>query len=537
MGRMGGAAAATMTAGAVGLPALITPTSAEAAVTPQGPAAGNTRASAAFRVREAAAREQFNHAAVAHPDNGDEQLYANRLASYSKGLPHDQYGHVDLNAYNSMKRALISGRPADFEAILLTPGGRKLINPQAGLAFDLEGADSHALAIRPAPAFASAENAGEIVENYWMALLRDVPFEEYATHPLAAAAIADLNRLSDFRGPRENGQVTAQTLFRANLPGIATGPWLSQFLWQDCPYGANIIEQHIRTTAPGVDYATDPASWIAVQNGVPQGPDAFAPERRYIVSGRDMGQWVHVDVLWQAYFMSCLVMDAMHVPLNPSNPYNNSATQVGFATFGAPGIKTLLVEAATRALKAVWYQKWYVHLRERPEAFAGHVHFHMKGQQNYPIHGDVLNSDAVQRIAAANSGNFFLPQAFPEGSPTHPAFGAGHATVAGACVTIIKAFYDGNAVIPNPIVASSDGAATLPYSGAPLTVNGELNKVASNVAFGRNIAGVHWRADGDASLKLGEQVAIQLLKDTKRTFNEDFTAFQFTGFDGNPVTV
>jgi hypothetical protein len=39
-----------------------------------------------------------------------------------------------------------------------------------------------------------------------------------------------------------------------------------------------------------------------------------------------------------------------------------------------------------------------------------------------------------------------LPMAFQEGSPMHPSYGAGHATVAGACVTILKAFFDGDVV-------------------------------------------------------------------------------------------
>ncbi|MEM7163573.1 MAG: hypothetical protein AAF487_14165, partial [Bacteroidota bacterium] len=42
---------------------------------------------------------------------------------------------------------------------------------------------------------------------------------------------------------------------------------------------------------------------------------------------------------------------------------------------------------------------------------------------------------------------YFLPMAFPEGSPMHPAYGAGHATVAGACVTILKAFFDTSTVL------------------------------------------------------------------------------------------
>jgi hypothetical protein len=66
---------------------------------------------------------------------------------------------------------------------------------------------------------------------------------------------------------------------------------------------------------------------------------------------------------------------------------------------------------------------------------------------------------------------------------------------------------------------------------APIRMNspgGELNKVTSNVAIGRNIAGVHWRSDGTESLFLGEQVAIALLRDHRQTFNEHFGGWEFT---------
>jgi hypothetical protein len=100
-----------------------------------------------------------------------------------------------------------------------------------------------------------------------------------------------------------------------------------------------------------------------------------------------------------------------------------------------------------------------------------------------------------------------LPQVFPEGSPLHPSYGSGHATVAGACVTILKAMFDGSTGYANPVVASADGLSLVPYVGSDansLTVEGELNKLASNVAHGRNIAGVHWRSDAYWSLRLGE---------------------------------
>ena len=70
-----------------------------------------------------------------------------------------------------------------------------------------------------------------------------------------------------------------------------------------------------------------------------------------------------------------------------------------------------------------------------------------------------------------------------------------------------------------------------------LTIGGELNKLASNVATGRNIAGVHWRSDARESLRLGEAVAISVLKDQRLMYNEDFAGFTLTKFDGTTVTV
>ena len=160
------------------------------------------RRNQARKVRKDAADLAFHVPVPNHPINGDEALYTDKIGSYSKGLPHNSFGEVDLAAYGAYSAALASGVPADFEAIPLgNPGGagpvpplspvHKLINPQSGIAFDLEGTDSHQLSIPAAPAFASAWEAGEIVENYWMAHLRDVPYRQYASHALAAFAIAD----------------------------------------------------------------------------------------------------------------------------------------------------------------------------------------------------------------------------------------------------------------------------------------------------------------------------------------------------------
>jgi hypothetical protein len=510
------------------------------------------RRTRAFQVRRDAARTEFGLVPPRQTTNGDELRYPNHIGSHSKALPHNGFGEVDEAAWQSLMRAVGSGDPEDFEAIRLG-GARLLTNPQSGLAFDLQGADAFALTIQPPPALASAEEAGEMVELYWMALLRDVSFADYPADPGVAAACADLNALQLFRGPRARGRVTPQTLFRDNVSGGTVGPYISQFMWLPTPFGAEFVDRRMRTFEAGSDQMTDFADWLTVQDGgLPPGSLQFDSQRRYIRNGRDIAAWVHMDVLYQAYFNAGLMLltppnavDAesggVGCPLNPTNPYNRSRTQIGFGTFGGPWVAGLMTEVATRALKATWRQKWFVHRRLRPEEFGGRVHV-QKTSNRYPgvLHADVLNSPVLDRIGS-RFGSFLHPQVFPEGCPTHPSYTAGHATVAGACVTVLKAIFDETFVLPHPVVPSPDGLSLVPYTGATLTVGGELNKLASNVATGRNIAGVHWRSDAAVSLALGEAVAIRFLRDTKTTYNElrgnFFTGFSFTGFDGRRITI
>lgn len=208
------------------------------------------RGDRAFQIRQSAALHEKELTAVDHPSNGDEELFPIKITSYTKGLPHDNLGEVDPYAYRALIDAITSGDPAAFEAIPLG-GTRRLANPQAALAFELHGPDSHALIVPPPPSFHSAEAAGEVAEVYWQALARDMFFGDYDSHPITAAAAADLSRFSDFRGPKIGIQVTPATLFRTDFPGVLAGPYLSQFLLLDAPFGALTINQRIRTVLPG----------------------------------------------------------------------------------------------------------------------------------------------------------------------------------------------------------------------------------------------------------------------------------------------
>jgi hypothetical protein len=58
---------------------------------------------------------------------------------------------------------------------------------------------------------------------------------------------------------------------------------------------------------------------------------------------------------------------------------------------------------------------------------------------------------------------------------------------------------------------------TAPPGEPPLTVNGELHKLADNISFGHGIhAGIHWRSDTDTSIQLGEAVTLSYLQDHAR---------------------
>jgi len=474
----------------------------------------------------------------------------------------------------------------------------KLTNPQAGLAFDLEGPDAQAVTQIPAPRFDSVQTAHEMGELYWMALARDVPFIEYDTQAgsagtIVAQAIASMN--TEF--PKFGGKVpvTSQNLFRGIYPGEQVGPYVSQFLLKGnvdprkpagqgrdatdgfITYGSRVIDQRQWTVkgfpqvGKGADYLVRfNEDWLPVQNGRDdRGRDQFdMTQRRFIRNLRDGANFVHFDQTVDAFYNTAFYLLSeptgdqnspatgrpqvdKEFPCNVGNPYDPPGTamdarrQVGFGTFGPVHLLQALIEVSGRAIRAVWWQKWGVHRRLRPEEYGGRVDNQLNGRRTYLPPNAVHTSLTAGGLAPYfperyESGSYLLPQAYPEGSPTHPAYGAGHATVAGACATILKAFFHEAELIQNPVVADANGIALVPYTGAgatQMTVGGELNKLAGNIALFRNAAGVHWRSDYTESLPLGEAVAIGLLQEMSLTFNEDDAFFQFTRFNGVPIRI
>jgi hypothetical protein len=303
------------------------------------------------------------------------------------------------------------------------------------------------------------------------------------------------------------------------------------------PFGAATFVQAYRTTVASDDYMTSFPAWLAIQRGAAAASNVFDTTPRYIRNNRDMSEYLHRDFTYQAYSLAALLLTSYGNPaLAPNNYYLSSTTQSGSITLGMHFNLDLVARAAIYALRAVWYQKWLVHRRLRPEAFGGCIHNTLIGTAKYAIHADVLNCAALPQVFNA-TGSYLLPMPYPEGSPMHPSYPAAHAAVAGACVTVLKAVYNPSFVIPSPVTASDDGLSLIPYTGAALTVGDELNKLASNMSMGRNAGGVHYRSDGIEGLKLGEGVAISMLRDVATIVHEQFAGFTLTKFDGTTVTI
>ena len=501
-----------------------------------------------------AQRQGARFAADVQSNNGDEATYADFRGSFSKSLQHNDFGEVDPTSYASFLNALNTRNPADFDAIIVgnpTDTNRiPLVSPQAAFSFEQSALDSNGYRMDIAPGFASAETAAEMGELYWYSLTRDVPFSQYNTDPLIAAAAADLNAFSRSDiFPNEGGAVTPGSIFRGTFPGAEVGPLVSQMLYQPFNFGLLEVEQRYDTPTPGSanQFMTGYSEWLNIQRGgAPVGATQFRGSRRFIATMRDLGEFVHVDFPIQSPLYSMFILLGYgQAAIDPNIPYASAvntagATQQAFTSFGGGGLPHLVTQGSRIGLLAAWFQKWAAHRRLRPEVFAGRINNQLRGRRSYDINQEILDSDGLARIiaqtGAGDDNRALLPMGYPEGSPAHPAYPGGHSTFVAAGATICKAIFNEDFVIPNPVVPDASGSVLNPYTGPDLTVGGELNKLVGNITHGRDAMGMHWRSDGLGNF-IGENVAITLLCDYSTTYNEDFDGFQLTRFNGERIRI
>src|SRR3974390_579838 len=87
----------------------------------QTPADGSPRQLAAFQIRRDAAQAHLNEALPVHKSNGDAGRYVDKRASFSKTLPHNDAGEVDVDAFETFVTVLTSGEASGFETTRRDP--------------------------------------------------------------------------------------------------------------------------------------------------------------------------------------------------------------------------------------------------------------------------------------------------------------------------------------------------------------------------------------------------------------------------------
>ena len=312
--------------------------------------------------------------------------------SYSKALLHDGLGVPNAASWLSLKNALTTGellRLRQHHRVGRPAGGPtpSLNGPQGALAFDLEGLDSHATVIPPAPRVASAQTAAEagrallgcsagrravyrILVEFPGGAGRGgheqsvVPQKQSANNqfpfPVTTRRICSAG--SSFLATVTSRAVRL-AVYGLSRPSSARQP-LSQQYQTFLPVGGGGSE--FMTSVERVP--TDPKRWrlgppigLSIPHSVSSGMVETSP--RIPTS----------DVLYQAYFVAFLVLAGMGAPPNPGNPYIGSRTEKAFGTLGGPDAAGTVAEMATRALKAAWFHKWIKDLRMRPEEYGALV--------------------------------------------------------------------------------------------------------------------------------------------------------------------
>lgn len=235
-------------------------------------------------------------------------------------------------------------------------------------------------------------------------------------------------------------------------------------------------------------------SAISVQNEVVlESPPPRRDIPRYIITGRDLAEVVHNDEPYQFFYNTCVILMGLKVSMNPGikRLLSENPTEGFFVNFGKPDIQSTINLVGRNALLAAWYVK-------------------------------------------SRFGTFLLPQAYPEGSPYHPWYPAGHAAIAEACVTVLKFFFDCNYELH--IHEPNDDGFELIKSEKKTTVGDELDKLASNIGLGRAWVGIHYQMDVIAGLKLREKVAISCLQDLIHRYPTS-TSITFVRFNETSVII
>ena len=371
-------------------------------------------------------------------------------------------------------------------------GSRKLVNPSAGW-----GAPSTAPSVGTPPDDESLETACELAEIAGAMILADTDLAKLGQHPDAIRLTDTLLALggTSLVEPRPGG------LFRMNagrlggrIPslfstGYRTG-WAAR-----APYNPS--------ERMGF-YGTTRTEWEALQDGsIPIQQALGEPMPRFASTGRGWASLADQD---PPITIPETIARELVITAGPSSRFPPLRTESGFVSYGGlMWLQGSIGQASLAAMDEAWRLKW-LYRRQRPEelwprAVAGELH------PDFLQHAGWL----VERFGS------YLPMIYAPGSPLHPDWVSGHAVLAGAGFTILKATF-----------------ADQPYQGSG-SLHRELDLAAWLMSFGRLAAGIHTRSSLTAGLMLGQHHAIQLLNQQTANSTLPLGDTVFLGFNGQMV--
>jgi hypothetical protein len=505
---------------------------------------------------------------------------------FSKTMSHNPTTGFPLKSdVDALLKAIRSGSKEDILAIIQHEDSvRKFENPFASLSHQLIGTDSSVPALKTKDSTMYRIDGDdtkllfEMCEVYAMSILRDTPFhvfkecdelneEEYKdSHKEIMNIVKALNKFKsdDITSTQTDVEVTVSNLFRGLGGGEYIGPYISQFLLLPFKYGNLDVEQNYTYNIHDPSKTRTVDEWHNIQNGL--STDLLQEEqmlaKAYVYSARVLGTNVHKDPLYQFYYNAAQIALQNGVSLESETDLPMKSKNSTWTSGGGPSIFTNIAGVCEGALRVAWYQKYNVTMRVRPEVLAHRLKLAIESTLDVPGFDKIRsqykitdpNLTGFKEIYDINSEKFkseLLNLQYPEGSPTHPSYPAGHACVAGAACTILKAMFKihnmnhEQMLWPDIDVKHSiDGTQLDNYTGTDrgsLTIVGEFNKLASNASLGRDWAGVHYRSDGDCGLKLGENYAISYLVDKALEYHEShvglFKGWTLEKFDGTMIKI
>lgn len=442
--------------------------------------------------------------------NGDYELYAeqNHIATYKKGLLQDRNDpSIGSENIKKLRQYLADKNFAGVKAILKT----NLIDPFSALFIEDEYKDLCKISRIPPPVD-SEDFALCMLEVYLMCLMRDVPFSEWNNIKLYTDFI-EKHPTYDMRGTSKSDK---------------KGYYISQFLLVTIPFWCAPVVNKIKFYKNGQDFLDTVEKYEDCHfNGKVSTDVKFEETARYCINGRDLAHLVHKDAAAQ-FFIYAATLLFVSYPKAFIGPYAQYSIN-GFVDFGRPCVEHLVTKASVYALRVAWHYKWQEHLFLRPEEAGYYIE---KGL--LPV-DPIIKEYGILDAIKEKYGSYCLPTVYPEGSPTHPSFQSGHACIAGACITILKAFFNENYAMDLK-VPNEDGSALVDVVDHKSTIGDELNKLATDVGVGRDWAGVHYRFDAIMGIECGEDVAIRILQQYLAQTNSDHI-FKFTKYNGEYVEI